>query len=95
MAFGFGVVARVDRYVALVVESLYGRVIDPRLAMGGDDVFVLSYAARFGAVDWSLDVGFVRPFVDEIEEDSPLVLGVPWVAFTYRGGFSVPTPTVR
>jgi hypothetical protein len=88
IALGMGVVARLDRYLALVVEPLYGRVVTAGDA--DDDVFVLSYAARIGAADWSLDVGLVRPFVPEIVDDSPLVLGVPWIAFTYRGGFAPP-----
>ncbi len=82
LALGVGVVVRLHRLVALVVESIYGRVQQTF----SREIFVLNYTARIGTASWSLDVGLTRPFVDEIAH-TPLVAGLPWLAFTYRFGF--------
>jgi len=79
---GLGAVVRVHDYVALVLEPLYGRVE----MMNPEDVFVLNYVVRIGHLDWSLDVGLTRPFVEELES-GPFVAGFPWLAFNYRLGW--------
>jgi hypothetical protein len=81
-AVGAGVVVRVHRLLALVVEPLYGRIEK----MNAEDAFVLNYIFRIGQLDWSLDVGMTRPFVDELS-GGPFVAGFPWLAFNYRLGW--------
>ncbi len=82
LAMGAGLVVRVHRLLALVVEPLYGRIEK----MNAPDAFVLNYVFRIGQLDWSLDVGMTRPFVDELKS-GPFVAGIPWLAFTYRLGW--------
>jgi hypothetical protein len=82
LALGIGLVARVHRLVALVVESIYGRVQQSF----SDEIFVLNYGVRIGTDLWSLDVGLTRPFVEEIA-GTPLAAGVPWLAFAIRFGY--------
>jgi hypothetical protein len=79
---GLGVVVRLHRLLAIAVEPLYGRIE----MMNPEDVFVLNYVARVGQLDWSLDIGLTRPFVDALD-GGPFVAGFPWLAFTYRLGW--------
>ena len=75
------VVGRLNKHVKLVGE------IDTGFVPGEDfeNVYLGWYGVRFASGTIAGDVGFVRPFGTEVsDDDSPLVLGVPWVNFTYR-----------
>lgn len=73
-------VYRVGRLVKIVLEAdsafIAGEINET--ANG----FLGWYGVRFTSKNIGVDLGFVRPFGDDLE--SPLVMGVPWVSFTYR-----------
>jgi hypothetical protein len=69
-----------------------------RLVLEADSAFVLGdinenvdgflgwYGVRFTSRNIGVDLGFVKPvYYGDAESDDPLVLGLPFVSFTYRG----------
>lgn len=75
------VVGRLNKHVKLVGE------IDTGFVPGEDfeNVYLGWYGVRFTSGTIAGDIGFVRPFGAEFDEDdNPLVLGLPWINFTYR-----------
>jgi hypothetical protein len=80
--FGGAIIARVARRVKLVGE------IDTAMVMGDEfvDGYLGWYGVRFTSGEIGADVGFVKPFGGELEDDDndELPLGLPWLNFTYR-----------
>jgi hypothetical protein len=81
---GASAVFRVARRVRLVFEADSGFVL-------GDineniDGFLGWYGVRFTSRNIGVDLGFAKPvYYGDGETDDPLVLGLPFVSFTYRG----------
>jgi hypothetical protein len=73
-------VFKVARLVRLVFEADTGFILGDIT----EDVegFLGWYGVRFTSRSIGVDLGFVKPF--GLEDDGPLVLGVPFVSFTYR-----------
>ncbi len=73
-----GVRARLTRVFALLLEAETG-------TLTRDDEFetpqgaLINYGVRFSGEAFAIDIGFLRP-----TEDIEIVLGLPWVAATYR-----------
>lgn len=73
--------------LVIQASSLVKLLIEPAYALGvGEGVedqpegFLLNYGVRLSGEHFGFDLAFLRPF----GVDSPLILGVPWVGFTYR-----------
>jgi hypothetical protein len=64
-------------------------LLEPAYALGvGEGVesqpegFLLNYGIRLSGRQFGFDIAFLRPFFPD--SDLPLIMGIPWVAFTYR-----------
>lgn len=84
--FGVSAVFKVARRIRLVFEA------DSAFVAGeineSIDGFLGWYGVRFTSRNIGVDLGFVKPiyYGDGADgDDGPLVLGVPFVSFTYRG----------
>lgn len=76
-----GVLQRVSELLSLVLEVDTGAAAaasDFELA----DAILLDYALRISGRNFGVDVGFIRPIGEDV--DTGLLLGLPWVSFTYR-----------
>lgn len=79
ITLGGGLVVHASELVKLLFEPAYALAV-------GDGVenqpegFLLNYGIRLSGERFGFDLAFIRPFGGE----SPFILGVPWVAFTYR-----------
>jgi hypothetical protein len=87
IAFGVSLIGRLGRHVKLVVEVSSAGVLardDSELAEG----IVVGYGVRFFTGNIAGDVGFIRPFAFDGDDDfaDELILGVPAVTFSYRWG---------
>lgn len=81
---GGSAVFKVARRIRLVLEA------DSAFVLGeineNLDGFLGWYGVRFTSRNIGVDLGFVKPiYFGEGESDDPLVLGLPFVSFTYRG----------
>jgi hypothetical protein len=79
------IVGRLNKHVKLVGE------IDTGFVPGEDfeDVYLGWYGVRFTSGSIAGDVGFVRPFGPDFDDDNgddegEFLLGLPWINFTYR-----------
>ncbi len=73
-------VGRLSTHLKAVVE------IDSAFIAGDindtSDGFLLWYGVRFTSRQIGVDLGFLKPFVGD--GDDPLILGLPFISFTYR-----------
>jgi hypothetical protein len=79
ITLGAGLVVHASELVKILVEPAYALA----LGEGVDDQpdgFLLNYGLRLSGERFGFDLAFIRPF----GAGSPFILGVPWVAFTYR-----------
>ena len=89
-----------DRAVPFVVggSAVFKLARRIRLVLEADSAFVVGninenldgflgwYGLRFTSRNIGVDLGFVKPvYFDDGDTDDPLLLGVPFVSFTYRG----------
>lgn len=74
-----GLVVQPSSLVKLLLEPAYALVIGEGVE-DQPEGFLLNYGIRLSGEHFGFDLAFIRPF----GADSPLILGVPWVAFTYR-----------
>ena len=67
--------------VSILVEpGVLGVVGTGQFAGAGASVGFVDYGIRLSGKNFGADIAFIRPFTG----DSPLILGVPWLALTYR-----------
>src|SRR5262249_4019193 len=75
-----------SRGVTLRASSLVSLLVEPALVTSGErsssrsSLGVFSYGLRLSGKQWGVDITFVRP----LQDDTTLVMGVPWLSFTYR-----------
>jgi len=74
-----GLVVHASSLVKLLVEPAYAIAIGEGVEHQPEG-FLLNYGLRLSGEHFGFDLAFIRPFGADI----PLILGVPWVAFTYR-----------
>jgi hypothetical protein len=74
-----GLVVQASSLVKLLLEPAYAIVIGEGVE-DQPEGFLLNYGLRLSGEHFGFDLAFIRPFGPDI----PLILGVPWVAFTYR-----------
>jgi hypothetical protein len=79
ITFGGGFVVHASDLVKLLLEPAYALGVGSGVE-NQPAGFLLSYGVRLSANHFGFDLAFIRPF----GVDSPFILGVPWVAFTYR-----------
>lgn len=79
---GLGGIFRVSDVVSLLAEpSFLAAIGDGSFALANG--FLMNYGIRLGGRNWGVDLTLIRPFSGDLS-DSALVLGIPWVTFTYR-----------
>jgi hypothetical protein len=83
LLFSAGLTVRANKLIKILAEPAY-----PTYAGGGGNLdspkgFIGSYGIRLSGAHWGLDLTFIKPFYSGA--DIGLIMGVPWVAFTYRG----------
>ncbi len=76
-----GLSAHLSDLFSILVEPIYAFVIGDRTV--GLDGFILNYGIRLSGDVWGLDITLIRPIGEDFN-DSELILGVPWLSFTYR-----------
>jgi hypothetical protein len=74
-----GLVVQASSLVKLLLEPAYALAVGKGVESQPEG-FLLSYGLRLSGEHFGFDLAFIRPF----GADSPFILGVPWVAFTYR-----------
>ncbi|HSU40290.1 MAG TPA: hypothetical protein VLJ38_12010 [Polyangiaceae bacterium] len=74
-----GLIVHVSRVVKLLLEPAYALVVGSGVE-NQPEGFLLDYGLRLSGNHFGFDLAFIRPFAT----DSPFILGVPYVAFTYR-----------
>lgn len=74
-----GLVVQASSLVKLLLEPAYAIAIGEGVESQPEG-FLLNYGIRLSGEHFGFDLAFIRPFGADI----PLILGVPWVAFTYR-----------
>jgi hypothetical protein len=75
-----GLVAQASSLVKFMVEPAYALIIGEGVDSQPEG-FLLNYGIRLSGRQFGFDLAFIRPFFDE---EIPLIMGLPWVAFTYR-----------
>jgi hypothetical protein len=75
---------RVSKHVKLLAEADSGYIVGD--INEGVDGFLAWYGVRFTSRDIGVDLGFVKPVCTDGDDDCDggLVMGVPFVSFTYR-----------
>jgi hypothetical protein len=77
-----GLTLGVSKLVSLLVEPGFGSVLGSGSFAGdGGSVFFLDYGVRLSGEHFGFDLAFVRPFGTDVDG---LIVGFPWVGFTYR-----------
>lgn len=81
-----GLILGVSDLVSLLVEPVYALAVDGGEGGGvqGLEGFLLNYGVRLSGPAWAVDLAFVRP-VASGELSGALILGIPFLSFTYRG----------
>ena len=83
IVFSGAMAYRLNKHVKILLEGDSGYA-----AGGGIDAspngFLAWYGVRFTSKIIGVDLGFTRPICGDGDCDSPLVLGIPFVSFTYR-----------
>lgn len=79
ITLGGGLVVQASSLVKLLLEPSYAIAVGEGVEKQPEG-FLLSYGIRLSGEQFGFDLAFVRPFGTE----SPFILGVPWVGFTYR-----------
>jgi hypothetical protein len=75
-----GTVIQASDLVKFLVEPAYVLAVGEGVESQPEG-FLLNYGIRLSGRQFGFDIAFLRPFYDE---DIPLIMGIPWVAFTYR-----------
>lgn len=82
LIYGVSLVHKVSRRVKLLLEvdnaTVFGDEVEP--ARG----FLVGYGVRFFSGEIAGDVGLIKPFAEDLEDDDSFPLGFPFVNFTYR-----------
>ncbi len=77
-----GFVFHVSDLVKILAEPAYAIGVGKGVS-GQPDGFLFDYGVRLSADHFGFDLAFLRP-IGAGTEDFPVILGLPWVAFTYR-----------
>jgi hypothetical protein len=75
-----GTVIQASDLVKFLVEPAYALAVGEGVESQPEG-FLLNYGIRLSGRQFGFDIAFLRPFFGE---DIPLIMGFPWVAFTYR-----------
>lgn len=81
MVSSLGFLGHLSPLFSILLEPSYAFIVGDEVT--GADGFLLSYGVRLSGANWGVDLTFIRPFVESFE-DNPLIMGFPWVSFTYR-----------
>ncbi len=79
ITLGGGLVVHVSDLVKLLLEPAYALAVGSGVE-NQPEGFLLDYGVRLSGNHFGFDFAFIRPFATE----SPFILGIPYVAFTYR-----------
>jgi len=87
IAFGVSLLGRIARHVKVVIEVSSAGLL-AREDSGFAEAVVVGYGVRFFTGNIAGDIGFIRPFAFDSEDEfgDELILGVPAVTFSYRWG---------
>ena len=80
ITLGGGFIFRASDLVKFLVEPAYALAVGEGVE-DQPEGFLLSYGLRLSGDHFGFDLAFIRPFG---ADSLPFILGVPWVAFTYR-----------
>ena len=88
MTFNVGVTARLVGVFSLLAEANFLGAFGDLSGARSVDVFergaLFGYGARFSSANFGFDLTFVKPLISGDGGDDFFVIGLPWLAFTYR-----------
>ncbi|MCB9652645.1 MAG: hypothetical protein H6729_00745 [Deltaproteobacteria bacterium] len=83
IALGAGLSYRLSDLFAIQLEPAYFVAVGTqKLEVDAPDGMLLSYGVRLSGREWGLDLSMLRPIAEDVADE--LILGVPWISFTYR-----------
>jgi hypothetical protein len=77
-----GTVIGASKLVKFLVEPVYSLAVGEGVE-DQPEGFLLNYGIRLSGTNFGFDLAFLLP-IGNWASDSPLILGVPWLALTYR-----------
>jgi hypothetical protein len=88
VTLNLGITARLVGVFSLLAEANFIAAFGDLSGARSVDLFgrgaLLGYGARFSSGNFGFDLTFVKPLIADDSSDDFFVIGVPWLAFTYR-----------